>query len=116
MWQRRIELEFYAAAADAVRNSAEMFKDRGIAGVKGGFPQIPALVERGKSAFALFLERLEQQLSASQYIAGENFTIADITAHVTVDLAKRANIEIPETKAHILRWYQEVSARPSMQA
>jgi len=116
MWQRRVEFEGYAGAAEAVRNSAEMFKDRGIAGVKGGFPQIPALVERGKSVFALFLDRLDQRLSDSQYIAGEQFTIADITAVVTVDFAKRADIEVPDAKAQVHRWYQEVSARPSMQA
>lgn len=116
MWQRRIEFEGYGPAGDAVRNSAEMFKDRGIAGVKGGFPQIPALVDRGKSAFTLFLDRLDQRLSESQYIAGSHFTIADITALVTVDFAKRADIEVPENKAHIHRWYQEVSSRPSMEA
>lgn len=116
MWQRRMELEGFAPAGDAVRNSAEMFKDRSIAGVEGGFPQIPAVVERGKSAFALFLDRLDQRLTDSQYIAGDHFTIADITAVVTIDFAKRADMEVPETKARIHRWYQQVSARSSMQA
>ena len=113
MWQRRIEFEGYGAAGDAVGNSAEMLKDRGTAGVERGFPQIPALIERGKSAFALFLDRLDQQLSTSQYIACEHFTIADMTALVTIDFAKRADIEVPENKAHIHRWYKEVSAQPS---
>lgn len=116
MWQRRVEFEGYSPAADAVRNSAEMFVDRGIPGVKGGFPQIPALVERGKAAFALFLDRLDLRLSTSTHIAGEHFTIVDITALVTIDFAKRANIEVPEDKTHIQRWYQEVSSRPSATA
>ena len=116
MWQRRVEFELYAPAGDAVRNSAEMFKDRSIAGVEGGFPQIPALVERGKSAFVMFLDRLDQRLSESEYIAGEQFTIADITALVTIDFAKRADIEVPEAKTQIHRWYEQVSTRPSMQA
>lgn len=116
MWQRRVELEGYNAAGDAVRNSQPMFKDRGIAGVESGFPQIPALVDRGKAAFGMFLEKLDKRLAQHQYIAGENFTIVDITALVTIDFAKRADIHVPESMGNILRWYQEVSERPSASA
>ena len=48
MWSRQAEYEGYLAAAEAVRNAAPMFEDRGLPGVPGGVPQIPALIERGK--------------------------------------------------------------------
>jgi glutathione S-transferase len=116
MWQRRVELEGYNAAGDAVRNSLPMFEDRSIAGVESGFPQIPALAERGKAAFGLFLNKLNEQLRGNAYIAGRHFTIADITALVTIDFAKRADISVPDSMSHVLRWYEEVSNRPSAAA
>lgn len=116
MWQRRVELEGFNAAGDAVRNSAAMFKDRGIAGVEGGFPQIPALVDRGKAAFALFVTRLDERLADNPYIAGERFSIADITAMVTLEFAQRAEITVDDSHTNVLRWHKEVSARPSASA
>lgn len=50
MWSRRAEIEGYLAAAEAVRNAAPMFEDRGLPGVTGGVPQIPALIARGKQS------------------------------------------------------------------
>ena len=46
MWNRRVEIECYAPAADVVRNSLEMFKDRAIPGVPGGVPQTLRRVSR----------------------------------------------------------------------
>lgn len=116
MWNRRIELDGYLSTADAVRNAAPMFADRGLPGVPGGVPQIPALIERGKQAMARFYGKLDKQLSSNQFVAGEKFSIADITLYVTAEFAKLAKIEIPADCPNLARWHAEVAKRPSAQS
>ena len=116
MWNRQAELEGYLAAVDAVRNSAPLFEDRGVAGVTGGVPQIPALVERGKQTMGRFLSKLDRQLADNRHVAGSNFSIADITAYVAIDFSRRAEIGIPEDCANVARWFAEVGERPSASA
>ena len=116
MWNRRAELEGYLAAVDAVRNSAPMFEDRGVAGVTGGVPQIPALAERGRQSMERFFAKLDGRLAESRHLAGDAFSIADITAFVTIDFAKRAEIEIPADCADVARWFAAVGERPSASA
>jgi len=117
MWNRRVELLGYTAAAELVRNSLPMFADRGLSGVSGGVPQIPALVERGKQTLGRFFDLLDKQLAGNPFIAGSAFTIADITAFVTIEFAKRADVAIPATGAeNVARWYAEIALRPSASA
>ena len=116
MWNRRMEIEGYAPAGDVIRNSLEMFEDRAIAGIPNGVPQIPALAERGRASFARFLGRLDARLGESRFIAGEQLSIADQTAFITLDFAKRGELNVPETAKHILRWQGEMAARPSASA
>ena len=117
MWNRRVELMGYAAASEAVRNSAPMFEDRGLSGVPGGVPQIPALVERGRQTLGRFFALLNDQLADNAFVAGAGFTIADITAFVTIEFAKRAEVELPASGAeHVVRWHGEIASRPSAAA
>jgi glutathione S-transferase len=116
MWERRAELEGMVAAGEAVRNLAPMFEDRAIAGVPSGFPQIPALAERGKKRMARFFEMWDQQLADNAFVAGPDFSIADITAFIAVEFAKRAEITIPDQCKHFARWYEAVEQRPSAKA
>ncbi len=117
MWNRRVELIGYAAASEAVRNALPMFEDRGLSGVSGGVPQIPALVERGKQTLGRFFGLLDGQLADNPFVAGSAFTIADITAFVTIEFAKRVDVAIPEDGAdNVLRWHAEIASRPSASA
>lgn len=116
MWNRRVEIECYAPAADVVRNSLEMFKDRAIAGIPNGVPQIAALAERGRATFARFIDRLDEQLADSQFIAGGRVSIADQSAFIAFDFAKRGELEVPADANNILRWQSEMAARPSASA
>jgi len=113
MWNRRAEIDGFAAVGEAVRNALPMFADRGLAGVEGGVPQIPALVERGKQTLQRFFQRLDTRLAESRFLAGENFTIADITAFVAIDFAKRVEVEPSAGLTHLGRWLAEIAARPS---
>ncbi len=116
MWDRRAELEGMSAAGEAVRNAAPMFEGRGIAGVPDGFPQIPALVERGKKRMARFFELWNRQLADNTFVAGPDFSIADITSFIAIEFAKRAEITIPDQCKHVARWHESVSQRPSAKA
>jgi glutathione S-transferase len=116
MWERRMELEGFAAVMETVRNAAPGLKGRAIAGAHE-YAQIPALVERGRHRVADFYEDLEARLAAAPFVGGDQFSVADITAIVTVDFAAKAlGLPIPEDNAASKRWYGQVSARPSMTA
>ena len=117
MWNRRVEFLGYAPTAEVVRNSLPMFEDRGLSGVPAGVPQIPALVERGKQSLARFFTLLDRQLADNQFVAGTAFTIVDITAFVTIEFAKRADVQIPDHGTdNVLRWHAEIASRPSASA
>ena len=79
-------------------------------------PQIPALIERGTIRAQAFLHKLDRQLGSHAYVAGDAFTMADITALCAVDFAKRVRIEPSQACVHLLRWHAQVSARPSAKA
>jgi glutathione S-transferase len=116
MWERRMELEGFAAVMETVRNRAEGLKGRAISGPHG-YGQIPALVERGKQRVADFYADLEALLATRDFVAGGGFSVADITALVTVDFATKAlEMGIPAESAATRKWYEAVAARPSMAA
>jgi glutathione S-transferase len=111
-WTRRVESDGYAAAVYAFRNTLPALKDRGAPGKWPPIPQIPELATRGAVMWKAFVEGLDQRLGESEWIAGDRFSFADITALVTVDFAARAELDT-HACGHIARWYAVVSARPS---
>lgn len=112
---RHIEWDGFLAGAEAFRNASPAFADRGIPGVNG-VPAIPALAERGRQGLHRFMDRLEAILSTSEYIAGNRYTIADITGLCVVDFAAWVKIKPSDSHPHIRRWYGSVSSRPSAAA
>jgi glutathione S-transferase len=116
MWERRVELEGFAAVMEAVRNAVPGLKSRAIAGPHD-YEQIPALVERSRQRVRNFYSDFDARLTDVPFIAGEEFSVADITAVVTVDFAaKAAGLPIPDEHRALKRWYDKVSARASMGA
>jgi len=116
MWELRMELEGFAAVMETVRNNAAGLKGRAIAGPHD-YEQIPALVERGRQRVADFYDDLQARLAHVPFVAGDRFSVADITAIVTVDFAMKAlNMPIPAHHAASQRWFAKIAARPSMAA
>jgi glutathione S-transferase len=116
MWERRAELEGFAAVMEGVRNAAPRLAGRAIAGPHD-YAQIPELVERSKRRVANFYRDMDARLVEAPCIAGENFSAADITTLVTVDFATRAlDMPIPGESAALRRWYDAVAARPGAAA
>jgi glutathione S-transferase len=114
MWERRAELEGFAAVMEAIRNSAPGLKGRAIAGPHD-YQQIPELAERSKLRVKNFFADFDARLSEAPFVAGQRFSVADITALVTVDFAAKAiNFAVPDQHRSLKRWYDAISSRPSM--
>ena len=116
MWERRMEQEGFAVVMETVRNKNVGLKGRAIAGPHD-YEQIPALVERGHQRIADFYADLESRLNEVAFVAGERFSVADITAVIAIDFATKAlELPIPEANAATVQWYAGVAARPSFAA
>lgn len=112
MWARQIEIRGFQAIAEALRNSNPRFEDRAITGPVD-FKQIPELADRGLARTQLFFVELDKQLSNNKFIAGDQYSMADINALVCVDFAKVVKQPIQEEQNHLKRWHELVSSRPS---
>jgi glutathione S-transferase len=116
MWERRVEQEGFASVMEAVRNAVPALKSRAIAGPHD-YEQIPALVERSKARVLNFYADFNARLAEALFMAGDEFSVADITAVVTIDFAtKAAGLPMPDEHSALKGWYESVSARPSMAA
>lgn len=115
--QRHMEWDGLLPAMEAFRNSFPGFASRGLGGNVGEVSAIDALAERGKASLERFYARLDAELSDQAFVAGDSFSIADITALCTIDFAgAAARVPIPDECANVKRWHEAVSARPSAQA
>ena len=63
-----------------------------------------------------FFDRLDGQLADNEFVAGNEFSMADITAYVMVQFAGWSKIVIQDDQKHLGRWYNTVSKRPSVTA
>jgi glutathione S-transferase len=114
-WERRAYDEGMVGHAEIFRNSHPNFVDRGLPGHREPVPQIPALVERGKLRVARFHEKFNQQLSENKFVAGDKFSVADITTITVVDFGHALEMPIPDSAPHVKRWYDEMQERESVQ-
>ena len=109
MWQRRMELNLMATVAQAFRHIHPAMKEWEV-------PQIPEWGEANKPKAVEFLQILDRELGGREYIAGDAYSIADITGMIAVDFMKPARIAMPEDLTNVIRWHRAVSARPSASA
>ncbi len=116
MWERRVELDGFAAVMEGIRNKVPGLKGRAIAGPYD-YEQIPALVERSVLRVTNFFTDLNERLGDAPFIAGERYSAADITGLVTLDFAAGAlKLSVPAEHLALKRWYKAVSDRPSSAA
>ncbi len=109
MWQRRMEFHLLMAVANVFRHAhpamAEWEK-----------PQIAAFSEANRPKVIDYLTWFDGDLGDRPFVAGDAFTIADITATVAIDFMKPAKLDLPESLANVRRWYDAMKARPSYTA
>lgn len=108
MWQRRMELNLLAMVAGCFRNTSEFFKGR--------IPQVAEYGEVCRQAAEKMYGFLDGVLADREFIAGSRYTIADITALISIDFAKLIKLRVAPEQKNLGRWYEAVSARPSARA
>lgn len=109
MWNRRAELHFLIPTMQAFRHLHPAMAHLEV-------PQVAAWGEANKPRALEALGVLDGQLAREPFVAGANFSVADITAMVAVDFMRVARIQRPAELKNVERWYGEVSARPSAKA
>jgi glutathione S-transferase len=108
MWNRRIEIEVFSRVTGCFQNTHSFFKGR--------IEQVPAYGEVCRRVATQRLAWLDGELAARRFIAGDRFTVADITALVAIDFGRVSDIRIAPDQKNLQRWHEAVSARPSASA
>jgi glutathione S-transferase len=109
MWQRRMELHFLGPVSFVFRHLHPAMKEMEV-------PQVPDWGEANKPRVMEFLEFLDHELKDRMFVAGDHYTVADITGMIGVDFMKPAKLAVPEAFRNVRRWHGQVAARPSAQA
>jgi glutathione S-transferase len=115
MWARRFELDGFVPMLLAIRNSISTFAGRVVPGTRNDLPQLPALVTRGREMMEIFLGRVEPRMANSAFVAGPEFSVADITGFFAVRMANTLKMDIGARYPAVAAWFAKVSARPSFQ-
>ncbi len=102
MWQRDMDLNGLMAVAECFRNSSKGFRNRALTGAVD-YEQIPELAERGRRRVRTFFTDLDCRLADSEYLAGGRFTVADITAFVSV-VPSTSNVGAMQWLRARVRW------------
>jgi glutathione S-transferase len=108
MWNRRMELALLVPVGLVWVHSHELTRAR--------IKQIPEMGEQSRKVVAQRYQWLDRELAGKQFISGDKYSIADITAMVIVDFARFNNISIQTDQKNLARWHQAVSSRPSAAA
>ena len=109
MWQRRMEMHFLLTVANAFRHTHPAMKEWEV-------PQVAEWGEANRPKAIEFLNLLDRDMADREFIAGDSYSIADITGMIGIDFMKPARIELPQELSNVRRWYESVSSRPSARA
>ena len=115
MWLRRFELDAFIPMLHAVRNHVPMFAGRVVPGTRTDLPQLPVMVTRGQEMMAVFLGRVEPHMAQNEFIAGPDFTVADITGFFTVRMTNALEMDLTTSYPAVAAWLAKVSQRPAFQ-
>jgi len=114
-WNWRCEFEGLSAVAEALRNTSKGMKDRAMTGPRN-IAQLPELAVRGKERLGFFFEDLNTQLKTNNFVAGPNYSLADITAAVAIDFSKWVKCYPDDSLTSLHEWHGRLKARPSYNA
>ena len=109
MWNRRVELHLLMPVASVFQHLHPAMKQMVV-------PQVPQWAEANKPRVTEFLNFLDGELKTRAYVAGADYTVADITAMIAVDFMRVSKLAVPDALTSLKRWHDAVSARPSAAA
>jgi glutathione S-transferase len=108
-WNRHAELELLIPIAQVFRNTHAFWQSR--------IKQAPDFGEIMREQTTARLEWFERELGRRPYIAGDRFSVADITALCAIDFGRISKIRLdPATQPNLTAWHTRVSERPSAKA
>ena len=109
MWNRRVELNLFGPVSRAFQHTNPLFKGRLQQFEDYGAGQLATSTQQ--------LKWLDDQIGDKPFIAGNRYTIADITAIVAIDFGTQmAGLKIDPALKNLNRWHQSVASRPSAKA
>jgi len=108
-WDHKIFLGLMAAIGGILRNTSKGFVNRGLPGPID-VPQIPELADRGRLQIQQLLPKIDAQLAAHPWLAGDNFTLADIDLLVSIDFMGWVKQTVPDECTHLKSWYERATA------
>lgn len=108
MWNRNAELEVLFPVAQVFRNSHAFWQGR--------LRQAPEFAEIMREHVLRRMAWLDRELADRPFLAGDTFSVADITLLCGLDFGKVSNLRIGADTPNLQRWHREVSARPSAKA
>ena len=112
MYNRILELELWTQIGASWVNGPVVAQI-----AAGRFKQNPQAKETGDKNTHSFYKRLNRELQGRAYMAGDRFTVADITALSAVDFASAmVGLKPAEDLDRLWDWHERVSARPSAKA
>jgi glutathione S-transferase len=109
MWQRRVEFHLFLPVATVFQHlhpAMKIMVD----------PQVAQWGEANKPRVLDFLRFLDGELANRPFVAGSDYSVADITALAAVDFMRVSKLAVPDDLVHVRRWHEAVSARPSAAA
>ncbi len=107
-WDRLAELEILGPVAQVFRNSHAFWEGR--------IKQSPEFAEITRERLQERFTWLDGELAGRRFLAGDTFSVADITALCALDFAKVSGIRVGDATPHLKRWHAEMSARPTAKA
>jgi glutathione S-transferase len=109
MWNRRVEFHLFVPVSNIFRHLHPAMKDMET-------PQVKEWGEANKPRALDFLQFLDGELARRSFVAGDDYTVADITAMIAVDFMRVSKMAVPDALTHLKRWYAAASERPSAKA
>jgi glutathione S-transferase len=109
MWNRRAEFHLFIPVSHIFRHLHPAMKEM-------ESPQVAEWGEANKPRALSFLHFLDGELARRSFVAGNDYTVADITAMIAVDFMRVSKMVVPDTLTNLKRWHTAVSARPSAAA
>ncbi len=106
MESRRIELELMLPIASAFRHTHP-------AAAALENPQIEEYGIAQRENAINRLDLLDEELGEQKFIAGDDYSVADITALCAIDFGGLAQIEVPSSLVNLSRWLENMRSRPS---
>ena len=109
MWNRRLELHLLFPVSHVFRHTHPAMKAMEV-------PQISEWAQANKPRILEFITLLDTELAQHRFIAGDAFSVADITGLIALDFMKPAKLTVPDELKQLSRWHAELSVRPSAAA